>query len=69
MVVLTNNTRISARYAPFILAPAEGMWLSATYGALWAPWVAFDPLMQAELVGGEYCDGGEGKGGKCGRIN
>ena len=26
----------TARYAGFILAPAEGMWPSATTGALWA---------------------------------
>ena len=32
-----SYTRIAARYTGLILAPAEGMWPLATYGALWAP--------------------------------
>ena len=30
-------TKLFAHYMGLILAPAEGMWLSATYGAIWAP--------------------------------
>ena len=40
------DTRIAARYVGFILAPAEALWPSATYGAL-----------RAFSVGGYYFDG------------
>ena len=45
------RTRISVRYTGFILAPAEGLWPSATYGAIW-------PLGVGDK---NYYEGEEGK--------
>ena len=44
------STRISARYAGLILAPAEGLWPSATYGALRAPFL-FGGALRAHFRG------------------